>query len=344
MLKWFNINILLCFFVACNGEHASSRRFSVTLEGGEKVSYNKPVQVKVSSKKDIAIDSVAYVINGVSLKQENGGLTLKNAPLGHQELEATVYYGDSSDKISVPITILADREPELYTYEIIKEYPHDGEAFTQGLEFYRDTLYESTGRRGHSSLRKTDYATGKVWKKKPLEQTLFGEGLTIMNDRIYQLTWQAGKGLVYDMDFNLLSEFDYGNSKEGWGLCNDGTRIFKSDGTSKIWILDPETLEEKGHIETVTNTSVFSMANELEYAHDRIYANTWQKDGVMIINPENGIIEGVVDLRGLKDKVTQKPDLDVLNGIAHFPERDTFFVTGKNWDKIFEVKIVPKGK
>ncbi|WP_461531984.1 glutaminyl-peptide cyclotransferase [Sinomicrobium sp.] len=342
MLKWFNINILICFFVACNGEHASSRRFSVAVEGGEKVVYNKPVRLKVTSKKDIPVDSVAYAVNGISLPKEEGGISLKGIPLGHQKIVATVYYGDDSDSISVPITILADKAPELYGYEIVKEYPHDGEAFTQGLEFYKDTLYESTGRHGYSSLRKSNYTTGEVLKKISLDQSLFGEGLTIMNDRIYQLTWREGKGLVYDMNFELIKEFNYGKSKEGWGLCNDGTRIFKSDGTSKIWILDPETLEETGHIETVTNTSVFSMANELEYAHDRIYANTWQKEGVMIINPDNGVIEGVVDLRGLKDKVTQKPDLDVLNGIAYFPKRDTFFVTGKNWDKIFEIKITSK--
>ena len=170
----------------------------------------------------------------------------------------------------------------------------------------------------------------------------FGEGLTIMDHKIYQLTWKANTGFVYDMEFNKIKDFPYGRSKEGWGLCNDGTRIYKSDGTEKIWILDPETLEEKDHIEIVTNTSVFSRANELEFAHGRIYANTWQKDGVMIINPGTGAIEGVIDFRGLKDKVTQNKNLDVLNGIAYHPGNDSFFVTGKNWDKIFEVKVIRK--
>jgi len=192
-------------------------------------------------------------------------------------------------------------------------------------------------------LRKVNFETGEVLKKVDLSQAYFGEGITILNDKVYMLTWRSKTGFVYDVHtFEQLDTFKFENSREGWGLCHDDTRLYKSDGTEKIWILDPVTLQEKSFIQTVTNSSVFSKANELEYVDGKIYANSYQKDGVMIINPETGAIEGVVDFRGLKEKVTQHPDLDVLNGIAYNPATKTFFVTGKNWDKLFEVQIEAK--
>ncbi|WP_317125659.1 glutaminyl-peptide cyclotransferase [Sinomicrobium pectinilyticum] len=343
MFKWLIVNILFCFFMACNGEKAPSKKFSIQLgKGLDKVQYNQKVKATIRNKKKIDIDSVTYSIDGKRMDTDGENLTFTGIDLGHRNLEATVYYEGKSDKIYKQVAVLAEKAPELYTYTILHEYPHDSNAFTQGLEFLNDTLYESTGRRGESSLRKINYRTGEILQKIGLDSMYFGEGLTIMDHKIYQLTWKANTGFVYDMEFNKIKDFPYGSSKEGWGLCNDGTQIYKSDGTEKIWILDPETLEEKDHIEIVTNTSVFSRANELEFAHGRIYANTWQKDGVMIINPGTGAIEGVIDFRGLKDKVTQNKNLDVLNGIAYHPGNDSFFVTGKNWDKIFEVKVIRK--
>ncbi|MGS2761197.1 glutaminyl-peptide cyclotransferase [Sinomicrobium sp. M5D2P9] len=343
MFKWLIVNILFCLFMACNGEKASTKKFSIQLgDGLDKVQYNQKVRATIKNRKKITIDSVAYSIDGKKIDADGENLTFTGIHLGHRNLEATVYYEGKSDKISKQVIVLAEKAPELYTYSVLNEYPHDSNAFTQGLEFLDDTLYESTGRRGYSSLRKINYRTGEVLRKVDLDSMYFGEGLTILNHKIYQLTWRANIGFVYDMEFNKIKDFNYGKSKEGWGLCNDGTRIYKSDGTEKIWILDPETLEEKDHIETVTNTSVFSRANELEFAHGKIYANTWQKDGVMIIDPDTGAIEGVIDFRGLKDKVTQSKNLDVLNGIAYHKGNDTFFITGKNWDKIFEVKISKK--
>jgi len=164
-----------------------------------------------------------------------------------------------------------------------------------------------------------------------------------MNDKIYQLTWQSGSGFIYDLkDFKKIDSFKYNQSKEGWGLCNDGNKIFKSDGTEKIWFLNPVTMAEEGHFETVTNTSIFNKANELEYVDGKIYANVYQKESMMIIDAKSGAIEGVINFGGLKEKVTQHQYLDVLNGVAYHPERKTFFVTGKNWDKLFEVNILKK--
>ena len=255
-------------------------------------------------------------------------------------MEAEIISGVDTLVLSKKIKVLAAKAPVIYTYEIVATYPHDLEAYTQGLEFDGDTLYESTGKKGRSSLRKVDYRTGEVLERIDLDRTFFGEGLTLWKDKIIQLTWQSGQGFTYSKNpLRQSGSFQYGASKEGWGLCHDNERIYKSDGTEKIWFLDPETLSENGYLEIVTDKSIFNKANELEYVDGIIYANVWQKESMMLINAKSGAIEGVVNFGGLKSKVKQHPELDVFNGIAYHKERQTFFVTGKNWDSLFEVRI-----
>ena len=160
---------------------------------------------------------------------------------------------------------------------------------------------------------------------------------------MYQLTWQKGIGFVYSVNtFEKLDSFKYGNSKEGWGLCNDDDILYKSDGTEKIWMLNPETLVEEDYIQVCTNKGKIVGINEMEWIEGKIYANRYQKNGVAIINPKNGAVEGVIDFTPLKNKVKQHQGLDVLNGIAYNPKTKTIFVTGKRWDKLFEVEIVEK--
>ena len=228
------------------------------------------------------------------------------------------------------------------TYDIINEFNHDQKAYTQGLEIYENFLFESTGLNGKSSLRKINFNTGEIINMINLDYEYFGEGLTVLNDKIYQLTWKNRIGFIYDLELNNIGTFNYGNSQEGWGLCNDGNYIYKSDGTSKIWKLDPNTLEEIDFIDVMTDKSRIKNINELEYIDGKIYANTYQqnRDVVIVINPSNGIVENVIDFSGLRDKVLQTEDLDVMNGIAH--NKDKLFVTGKNWSKVFEVKVYSK--
>ena len=219
-------------------------------------------------------------------------------------------------------------------------FPHDIEAYTQGLEFSNDTLYESTGQFKESTLRKTDYTTGEILQSKAIGDQYFGEGLTLLDDKIYQLTWRSGTGFIYNKNtFEKTGTFVYGDSKQGWGLCNNGKAIFKSDGTEKIWTLDKETLAEKSAIEVYTNKSKIDTINELEWVDNRIYANVYRKDAIAIVNPETGAVEGVVNLKGLKEQVTQHPELDVLNGIAYKGEPNILYVTGKNWDKLFKIRV-----
>lgn len=332
------------FFMACGGISDPDQLFEIRLEGNKtEFQQNDQVAVSIINKKGKDIDQVVYSIDDRQIDINQDKIDLSLPTLGTKTLTATISFEGNHAEIKKNIKVLAQRAPEIYTYEIINEYPHDQTAYTQGLEFHGDTLYESTGRKGHSSLRKVDYKTGKVLQQINLDNTYFGEGITILNDKIYQLTWQSGIGFIYDLNlFKRIGSFKYDQSKEGWGLCNDGNIIFKSDGTEKIWFLDPETMAERGYFETVTNTSIFNKANELEYVDGKIYANVYQKESMMIIDAKSGAIEGVVNFGGLKEKVAQHKDLDVLNGVAYHPERKTFFVTGKNWNKLFEVRIHKK--
>lgn len=344
-IKFIAFNFFLLLFAACgSGNKSASSLFEIQLEGNNtNFQQNQSVEVAIKNKKEKSIGNITYSIDDKELQVNGNKITLDLPTLGNKTLKATISYDENTVEVSKKIKVLAPNAPALYTYEIIKEYPHDIKAFTQGLEFYNGVLYESTGKKGRSSLRKVDYRSGKVLKQIDLENTQFGEGITIMNNKIYQLTWQNKMGFVYDLkDFKKIGSFQYGQSKEGWGLCNDGKKIFKSDGTEKIWFLNPDTMAEEGYIETVTNKSVFNMANELEYVNGKIYANVYQKPSMMIIDAQSGAIEGVINFGGLKEKVTKHAKLDVLNGVAYHPERRTFFVTGKNWDKMFEVKIIKK--
>ncbi|MCK0159781.1 glutaminyl-peptide cyclotransferase [Allomuricauda sp. F6463D] len=346
MGKLFSITGALLFFLGCGGSADPSKHFSIQLEN-KALQQNQQVGIALKNKKDIEISDLHYYIDDKELPVENGKITLDLPTLGNKILVAKFNVEEHAVEIKKNIRLLAASAPKVYTYEIIASYPHDPGAYTQGLEFYKDTLYESTGKKGFSTLRKVDYETGEVLTNIPMNNSVFGEGITIMNEKLYQLTWQSGLGYVYDIsNLEKIKDFFYDKSREGWGLCNDGEKIFKSDGTEKIWFLDPETLQEQGYIETVTNKSIFNRANELEYVDGKIYANVYQKESMMIIDATSGAIEGVINFGGLKNKVKKGPEWDegnsVLNGVAFHPERKTFFVTGKNWDKLFEVKILKK--
>ena len=343
-MKIFLYIISSIFFLSCGGPKDPAKLFDIQLEGQKKqFQKNDIVGVSIKNKNDLTINKVEYFIDGELIPHTNGKLNFNVERLGNKVLIAKIDFEDTSVDITKKIKILAEKSPEIYTYKILNTFPHDKTSFTQGLEFKNDTLYEGTGHRGESVLRKLDFKTGKVLQQVNLDDSVFGEGLTVLNDKVFQLTWQSGIGYVYNKsDLSKIETFSYGKSKEGWGLCNDGEKLFKSDGTEKIWILNPENLAETDFIETVTNKSIFNKANELEYVDGKIYANVWQKESMMIIDAKSGAIEGVINFGGLKSKVEQHSKLDVLNGVAYHPRRKTFFVTGKNWDKLFEVNIIKK--
>ena len=347
-LRTIPFSVLLVLFMGCGGDNSPASLFEIELAGNQKkFAQNESVGVTIKNKKNKEINEVTYSIDGNHLVVQDGKISMDVPHLGNKVLKANVSYGDTSAEVTKNIKVLATKAPDIYTYEIVNEFPHDDKAYTQGLEFHEGVLYESTGKKGRSSLRKTDFETGEVIQRVDLEDAYFGEGITILNDKIYMLTWRSGTGFIYNVEnLEKTDSFQFGKSKEGWGLANDGKKLFKSDGTEKIWFLDPETLVEQDYIETVTHKSVNDKANELEFVDGRLYANVYQKSGVMIIDAESGAIEGVVNFGGLSSKVkhhdTWSDTDNVLNGIAYHPDRKTFFVTGKEWDKLFEVKIEKK--
>lgn len=222
-----------------------------------------------------------------------------------------------------------------YTYKVINAYPHDKEAFTQGLVFDNGYLYEGTGIKGASTLRKVQLETGDVVQLHQLSKQFFGEGITIYQDKIIQLTWRSKVGFVYDrQSFRLVRRFRY--PTEGWGITHDGKRLIMSDGTAILYFLDPETFKKIGHILVHDAHGPVSNLNELEYIRGEIYANVWNKNLIVRISPQTGTVVGWIDLGGLRRWN------GVLNGIAYDAEHDRLFITGKLWPYIYEIKLIEK--
>lgn len=338
VFKHLIIIILAATLSNCGGNSAKKNFGISTNATNNTIALNQELKLTIKNPKNLEIESVSYTLDNKSI---NKTTMLSDFKLGSHDIIATINYDGNIETATQKVSIVNNEAPKVFSYEIINTYPHDITSYTQGLEFYNGELYESTGQKGESKLRKVNYKTGEVLKNIDLADNYFGEGLTVLNNNVYQLTWQSGKGFVYNAEtFERTSTFKFGESKEGWGICNDGKMLYKSDGTEKIWHLNPETLVEDGNIQVYTNKGKIGKLNELEWINGKIYANIYQKNGVVIINPKNGATEAVIDFSPLKERVTKHKGLDVLNGIAYNPETQTIFVTGKRWDKLFEVKII----
>ena len=339
-MKVFISMLAVFLFLSCG----STKDPIIKIKTGQKANKaNAGSQLQLSVNSSLENFKVKFFLNDQPISSNHQ--FSDTDPLGEYKIKAVLTQEDKSFERTTIFTLLASKAPKLFTYEVINTYPHDITAYTQGLEFDGDLLYESTGLNGKSSLRKVDYRNGEILKNKPLDKSFFGEGLTILENRIIQLTWKSQKGFVYDKtSLNIEKSFPYQESKEGWGLCNDGNKLYKSDGSERIWQINSNNFIEENSIQVMTNKLAIKNLNELEWVDGKIFANTYQfqKDVVVIINPENGAVEGVVDFSGLKEKTNQHPQLNVFNGIAYHKKRKTFFVTGKNWDKLFEVKIIEK--
>ncbi|AWM12496.1 glutamine cyclotransferase [Flavobacterium sediminis] len=314
-------------------------------------SLNESINLQVKNAKNLPVDSIQYFLGDTKIGSATGNslfpFALRETKLGSHTIKATVYTEGTTVDEETKITLASSIQPKLLNYKIVNTYPHDIKAYTQGFEFYRDTLFEGTGNgrgsgtgtRDVSSLRKTDYRTGEVFKKITLEDQYFGEGITVLNNKVYQLTWLNKEGYVYDADtFKKIKTFKYFKDIEGWGLTNDGKKLYMSDGSEKIYVLDPETMQEVDYINVYTQHAKIESLNELEWIDGKIWANIYGKDAIGVINTD-GEVEAILNLGDLRNKVTQHPDIDVLNGIAYNPKTKTIFVTGKNWDKTFELLI-----
>jgi glutamine cyclotransferase len=290
-----------------------------------------------------AVDSTIYYVNDIKIGATKGleklTFELKDQKLGYQNLKALVYFEGKNSAATARVELVSSVQPKLLKYAIVNTYPHDTLSFTEGLEFYKDTLYESTGQKGASYFRKYDYKTGKIYKQIDLDAKYFGEGITFLNDKLYQLTWQEKTGFIYDAKtLKLEKTFAYDKDIEGWGMTNDGKYIYQTDKTEKIWKMDPATQKMIDYINVYSGSSKIKSINELEWINGKIYTNVWQKDAIAVVNPANGAVEGILDLSSLR-KLVKNTTAEVLNGIAYNPKTKTIFVTGKNWDKMFEITV-----
>jgi len=229
---------------------------------------------------------------------------------------------------------------QTFGYEIVRSYPHDRQAFTQGLIYRDGVFYEGTGLNGRSSIRKVKIETGEVLQIQSLDDRYFGEGLTEWRGSLVQLTYKTEIGFVYDLPtFKQVKTFAYRG--EGWGLTHDGTRLIMSDGSHELRFIDPDTLKETKRLTVRQDGQPVENLNELEYVNGEIYANVWNTDRLVRISPADGRVTGVVDLSGLLS-ASERSTTDVLNGIAYDPAGDRLFVTGKLWPRVFQIKLVPR--
>jgi len=312
--------------------------------------WSDSLELGVLNPNSKTVDSIVYFSNDKKIGTKKGleklTFELKNERLGYQNLKAVVYFDGENAQASTRVELVSNIQPKSLNYTIINTYPHDVASFTEGLEFYKDTLYESTGSGTTSSgincksfLRKYDYKTAKVYKQIDLDPQYFGEGITFINNKIFQLTWQNKTGFIYNADtWKLEKTFAYDKDIEGWGMTNDGKYIYQTDKTEKIWRMDPNTQKMIDYINVYSGDVKIKAINELEWINDKIYTNVWEKEAIAVVDPKTGAVEGVLDMSGLRKFINAGPN-DFLNGIAYNPKTKTIFVTGKNWDKLFEIKV-----
>lgn len=226
-----------------------------------------------------------------------------------------------------------------YTYKVVETYPHDVNAFTQGLVVHDGAFLESTGQYGFSSLRRVSIKTGKIERIEKIDARYFGEGMTVLNGRVYMLTYLNQQGFIFDVKtLRKLGEFSYFG--EGWGLTTDGTRLYMSNGTSTISVHDPEGFRVVRSINVTLNGNPVLNLNELEWINGEIWANVWQADRIIRINPETGVVTGVINMTGILPESRRTPTTDVFNGIAWDSARGHIYVTGKNWPNVFQIEVL----
>lgn len=311
----------------------------------EIVTYGDTINFQVqSSYDDATLTSVEFLLDGNSIG--NGDSTyaiayaLNDISGGQHKIKAVGNYSDGRVGTQmIFFNVVSDIEPTAYEYEVVNTYKHDKTAYTQGLEFFDGVLYESTGlEHGRSSLRRVDFHTGEVMQMVTIESKHFAEGITFWNDQIYQLTYTSQLCFVYDRnDLSKITQFTYAG--QGWGLTHDTTFLIMSDGTPEIRFLNPDSFDEDHRITVYDNNGPVENINELEYVDGVIYANLYQTEIIAKIDPATGKVLGYIYMNGLLPPLEHK-NVDVLNGIAYEPNTKKFYVTGKLWPSLFEVRFI----
>jgi len=349
--------ITLLIYSCHNKPSENGNDITISPESGTSYKAGDAVNVTVHYPASVKADSIVYMLDSVKVasKKDSSAISLKTdtMPLGTRVITAKVYQSGKSQDASTNIVLLAAKAPEELTYKVERVYPHDTSAYTEGLIYQDGVLYESGGGRlktapneqyiGQSSLREEDLNTGKVLKKTMVDPKVFGEGIAIVGNKIIQLTWTEKIRYIYDKDsFKLLSTQPNNIGVEGWGMTSDGTKLYMDDSTNRIWFIDKDKWTPIGYIDVYDDKGPTDSLNELEYIDGRIYANVYTKDYIVVIDPKTGAVLEKIDLTNLYPQKMRNPGADVMNGIAYDKATQRIFITGKKWDKLFQVKFMKK--
>ncbi len=314
-------------------------------KSGEMFTIGDEIEIKIGlQKSDIEIDSLIVETEGIKKVVESNNLSYnwetKDLNPGSNQLKVFAYSnGNKVDSYYLKLRFKSDITPELYTCKIVKTYPHDKNSFTQGLIYEDGIMYEGTGQRGESVLKKFDFESGKLISELSLPAQYFGEGVTIFNDKIIQLTWTSQIGFVYDKkSFKLITTLKY--PTQGWGITTDGKSLIMSNGSHIIHFLDPEYFNQTDKIEVYDDKGLVNSLNELEYINGLVYANVYQTKEIIAFEPETGKVIKRIDCSSIVPKGYENEAEYVLNGIAYDKENNRYFITGKKWPELFEVKFV----
>lgn len=353
-MKYTRLFLLIAAAFLANSckNHTSQDNIAITISPESDTNYKAgdPVSVKAHYAAGSNPDSVVYLLDSVKFatKKDSSGINLKTDTLkmGLRLLTAKVYSGGKSTEVSTNIVLMAAKAPEEYTYKVVKVYPHDTSAYTEGLLYQDGYLYESTGE-GHSDLRKVDLQTGKVIQRVKIDPKYFGEGSAIVGNKIVMLTYRDKVGFVFDKNtFKLLSTFANNVGVEGWGMAFDGKKLYMDDKTNRIWFLNKDNYRQVGYIDVYDDTKPIDAVNELEYVDGNLYSNVYTTDTILMINPKTGAVLRRIDMKNLWPIVNRPANYDntnyVLNGIAWDEKGKRFFVTGKKWPHLYQVEFVKK--
>jgi glutaminyl-peptide cyclotransferase len=350
------LNLLLAAAIlvitACDKkENTTDVNLSLSPESGTTYKAGDEVTVKLTFPADTKPDSVVYLMDSVKLasKTDTSAISIKTdtLPLGIKVVTAKFYKGGQSQDVSTNFVLMAAKAPEQYTYVVEKVFPHDTSAYTEGLLYQDGYLYESTGLRGESDLRKVDLNTGKVVQKAIIDDFYFGEGSAIVGDKIVVLTYTEKVGFVYDKKtFKLLKTFNNNVGIEGWGMTYDGKKLYMDDSTNRIWFLDKDNYNQTGYIEVYDDKGPIQQVNELEYIDGKLYANIYMSDNIIVIDPKTGAVLQTIDMSSLWPLNQRPAGFDskdkVFNGIAWDAKGKRLFVTGKKWPHLYQIKFKKK--
>ena len=305
----------------------------------------KELTFVVENKDTTKIDSIKFFVNNEFLESSSSLPTKivwnsNKAKTGKNSFELRAFVNSNKISQKLSFTLLSDIKPKEYSFKIINIFPHDRGAYTQGLVYEDDFLYEATGLRGESTLRKVQLLTGDVVQAVTLPTDIFGEGITLFEDKIIQLSYQAYTGFVFDKEsFKLLMKFNYPKPTEGWGLTNDSTNLIMSDGTHNLYFIDPVSFSQTGKLEVYDDNGLVDRLNELELINGVLWANIYTTDKIAQIDIKTGKVLAYIDLTEILPQRDYESNTDVLNGIAYDKKHNRIFITGKKWPKLFEIQL-----